>query len=535
VRRRHQINSQLDPRVLYPGLRMGLGVPTGLPDFASLIAQEPSAATAWTQVQNQINVENAGNPANAQALLGTASQQFYTTWTQLSQNYPASSISDLQTISDAAGALMMNTSTIAGAVQNVQGLIQGAQSGNVPEIVQSVTGTIVSGIGLEVAAGAISFGAGAAIVAGLELADAAFQALFGQSQPAATICGNNLSAAPTFAVNCTWTFGQIIKGGPGTSGKTNPYWRRFPEAFNKNDLWWYGNRTNGVYTPVNSSEAAQAGLIGYPSSTTWTSGLSSDTWSMSLADITNNYRPIDAAFPQFHQFECDLAAVNPAASLPDLGGTFTGTVLGLSVSTVYSQSQVAFAKFVQAFYAAWKANAEYAINGLAPQSDAAVLAQTIKFWNDAHPSAGAADYAINPKNTAQDAYQTDVASPGTSCSGDLGSHYYYLQMLLPELLANNYPTVPFNASGGIVIHAGAIGSQIGNKILPITVAPPVAAGSDGSALKGVAYGAAAVAAASLLGTAVYARATKKSYGSVWKGIWGKTGGRVHLPKSGGRR
>lgn len=56
---------------------------------------------------------------------------------------------------------------------------------------------------------------------------------------------------------------------------------------------------------------------------------------------------------------------------------------------------------------------------------------------------------------------------------------------------------------------------------------------DSSSVAGVAstvaIGAAAVAGAALLGTAIYARIKHKPYKQVWQGIWQHTGGRVHAP------
>jgi hypothetical protein len=280
---------------------LGAAGPGGIPDFSTLISTVPSAATPG----------------------------------------------DLSNISNAAGSLLMNTSTIAGAVQNVEGLIQGATSGNSAEIVQALTGTMVSGLGLAIGAGAVSFGVGAAIVAGLEIAAAVFGQIFNQTAPVATLCGTNLNFSYNIAVGCVCSTGQVVKGGPGTNGTVNQYWRRFPEPSNQADAWWF--------QPVT--------LLNWSSK--WTSGASSDQWYAIAPDgpLGTQLRPIDLAFPQYHQLECDLNAVAAAASLPDGGGQLTGAFAAIAalqgLPQTYSANDVALAKFVQAYFAAWKAAQEY--------------------------------------------------------------------------------------------------------------------------------------------------------------------------------
>jgi len=411
-----------------------IGAGGGIPDFATLITSVPQAGSSWNGVNAQLTAEGNGPGTAVNAV---AQQNFYMTWTQLQQQTGAATSADLTTVSNAAGSLLMNTSTIAGAVSNVEGLIAGATSGNTTAIVQSFTGAIVSGIGLEVAAGSISLGVGAAIVFGLEIAAAAFSQLFGQSAPAATVCNSQLSYVPTIVVGCTWTAGAEIKGGPGTGGHPNPYWRRFPEPSRTGDSWWF---------------QAHAPLFD-----TWTSGSSSDQWGYdnSAAEQASAPRPIDAAFRVYHQLECDVRAVAMVAVLPDGGGPYVSITNGLPGFATARPSDVAFARFIMAYFAAWKANQEYAFNGLRPPSDdGTVLAQVAKFWNDAHESAGAGDYTIAPRNTNQDAYQTDPVTPTATCEGNLTDEYYYVQMLLPYVTAQ-LPNPPTDSNGNLTIHTGA--------------------------------------------------------------------------------
>lgn len=512
-----QINSQLAPRRV-----RGLGAagPGGIPDFSTLISAVPSAATSWGQVNAQITAEGGGGGGVLQA----AQSNFYQTWMQLSQQQPSATSGDLSKISGAAGSLLMNTSTIAGAVQNVEGLIQGATSGNSAEVVQALTGTMVSGLGLAIGAGAVSFGVGAAIVAGLEIAEAVFGQLFNQAQPVATLCNAGLNFSYNIAIGCVCSTGQVVKGGPGTGGATNPYWRRFPEPSNPADAWWF--------QPVSS----------FTWSSKWTSGQSSDQW---YAIVTNGalgsqLRPIDLAFPQYHQLECDMNAASFAASLPDGGGTLAApfsTIAALQgLPQSYSANDVALAKFMQAYFAGWKAAQEYAINGIPPSpsanlDDASVLAQVVSFWNTSRQTDQTV--TIQRRNTSQNAYKTDPVPFPQTCQGTLGNEYFYVQMLLPYVAANLQSALPLSG-GSLVINSG---SKIAVPLAPGTVRvlpigprakAPVKASSSMSATTVVA-GTAAALAAGALAAVLYARHKHVPVKTVLRSTWNKTGGRIHVP------
>ena len=456
----------------------------GITDFDSLIANVPEASQAWSGVQNQFNAEGGA----AAGVIAVAQQNYYDAFHQLTStlNVLPNSAQGLLQAGSAAAGLVINSSTIGGAVQNVSSLISAVESGAPAVIVQSFTGVLVSGLGLAIAAGAVSFGVGAAIVLGIEVVADVLEGVLGAATPpAATICGYNLTQKPTFIVDCVWTYGQAVTGGPHS-----PYWRKFPRPAVSGDAWWFAE--------------------GPPPVTTWSSGQSSDKWGYAgglLLGATPT-RPIDSAFTVYHQLECDLNAVAAVAALDPAAG---GTVQGLfgTPPQNYGPDQVAFARFVRAYMTAWMANQEYALNGLTAQDDGIVLTQLVQFWNAAHETGDT--FAIAPRSTASG--RGDVVSGGTPCQGGFESEYYYVQMLVGDLGRSNPSAL---TSGALVINTGL------QKNVPLVTAvgsggaaavnPP----SSTTAVPVVVVGGAAAAAG---GVWLYSYLTRQTFQAVVKSVW----------------
>jgi hypothetical protein len=309
-----------------------------LGDFPSLAAQIPGLATAGAQIAAQLHAEGQAQGQSAtdiQDRIGTA------------QNALAQTYSDITTSSSAfqlpidgpGGALdvaqkyVTSAYTIVGAVDAVGGLAAAAASGNPAAIEQAgsvIVGTIV---GLAAAAGAISAGVGAVIVAGAGLVIEGLTALFSHAPPAATVCGNDLSAVPSIVVGCAFSISATRRAPKSVN------WRPFPEP--KIDPIWY-------------AAPASAGVGGYYTSSSWRG----DDWSGGFSH--NPDRVIDRAFPDFRTLEAENAGNghNPI----DL--------------------------FRAAFFVAWKANKAFALNGLTPQDDWQVLSYVTRTWNNAHHGSG---------------------------------------------------------------------------------------------------------------------------------------------------
>jgi hypothetical protein len=482
--------------------RTGLG--GSITDFDSLVANVPEAAQAWQQVASQFASEGGGAPG----VVPEAQTNFYNAFQQLTNTLtvlPNTSQGLLQAGKAAAG-LVLNSSTLGGAVDNITSLIGAVESGAPAAIVQSFTGVLVSSIGLAVAAGSVSFGIGAAIVVGIEIVASVVSSLFGQSPPAATICGSNLQNKPTYVVGCCWTFGQAVPAGPHSI-----FWRKFPRPSVANDAWWFkSNGTGGVGD-------------GQPA-TYWTSGGSTDLWESALVlqrELPGNTsvgRPVDDAFRAYHQLECDLSAVALVGILPDTGGPYPAIDNGIPLVKIASPDDVKFARFVQAYFTAWMANQEYALNGLKPQDDALVLLQLVQFWNSAHDTSST--HAVAPRSLSSGS--GDVIGAASPCQGDFQSEYFYVQMLVGDLRHTNASALDSN--GNLVINTGA------KKNFTLAGKGRTAGGSASSgqsALVTVAEVGAGVLAVGAIGTAIYAWRTHQKFGAVvkkaasWRPHWKK--------------
>ena len=483
--------------------RAGLGG-GGIPDFGTLIATEPSAASAWSQVQTQLVAEGGPNSV----VIPVAQQHFYNAWTQLNDGFPGSNAQGIADISNAAMNLTLQNNSVAAAGSLVSSLVQGATSGNPVAVMQAFTGSLTAVVAADVAAGSISFGAGAAIMIGIELVGTWLDSLFSNgAPPVATVCEWNLNYQPTIVVNCAWSSdGTPIPPGygiPGNSPQSNPFWRRFPELLNptgpSDGLWYLATES-----------------VGNLADFTWTSGKSSDSWHASVPYSGKPARPIDSAFPQFHQLECDAAAAAPIAALPDGGGTLTITPPSVPplpppppIIVDYSSDDVHLARFIMAYFGAWKANAEYALNGLQPKyaDDAAVLVHLYALWQSAHQPG--ATRTITPRNNDIQAYENDVIVYPQPCGGSFSTEYWYISMLLNKA----------GAAGGLTINTGPK-LNFGN------VGTPGPGSSSSSTTSKLAYGVAAAAALIAAGIGVQAYRKHQSYGSVAKSAYSKTIGRA---------
>ena len=297
------------------------GFGAGIVDFQAYMQALPSFASSWNDIQAQLTQEGAGlNQVVA------AQTSFTNAYEQLSSQFGA--VGD-DAITGAHAFVAMGQ-TVVGAASTVAGLIQTAESGSAPAITQAFTGVMVS---LAIATGAVSAGIGAAIVAGVGLILSALGSLglFGGGG-GTQICGATVSPPPDLVVGCMpiWVTGAAdpnsppVRQQPGTFG-----WRSFPVE----------GVDTGWFTAAPPYEPYVGGGMG---TVTW-KGLSGEYYGVGV-------RAVDYAFPNYARVASDVA-----------GGDFQ-----------------------KAFFAAWKGNAEYALNGLKPQPDAQVLVHMLRLWNKSH-------------------------------------------------------------------------------------------------------------------------------------------------------
>jgi hypothetical protein len=308
-------------------------------DYPSLAAQIPGLATAGAQIAAQLHAEGAAQGQSAtdiQDRIGTAQNALAQTYSDITSSSSAFQLP----IDGPGGALdvaqkyVTSAYTVVGAVDAVGGLAAAAASGDPAAIEQAgsvIVGTIV---GLAAAAGAISAGVGAVIVAGVGLVIEGLTALFSHAPPAATVCGSELSQVPTIVVGCAFSMSATRRAPKSVN------WRPFPEPTVAADAPWYA--------------PPSVGGLQYFTSFTWRG----DDWSGGFSSSPD--RAIDRAFPDYQAIaqENTGSGTNPI----DL--------------------------FRAAFFVAWKANRAFALNGLTPQDDWQVLSYVTRTWNNAHAGSG---------------------------------------------------------------------------------------------------------------------------------------------------
>lgn len=250
-------------------------------------------------------------------------------------------------------------------------------------------------IGAATAAGALSAGVGALIVGGVGVALGLLQQV-GLFGPTAP--------ARQWAIrvgNAGSFDAQVIQ--PGSQA-----WRHFPKPGSSADAPWY-------------------------SMTTQLTGPPNFNWKGSTAGTTVSWGalftpPIESAFPSLKYFSCQTV---PAA-LHD---------------------------FNAAFYSAWIANQEYALNGLQVQSDVVVLQHLLRLWNRSHTASSYVDVApaaLGPAPTWDSStHPGQVVMGGDGGPGVVrchGSGPPYFASLVQAAINANDPNI---VSGKLRVHTGA--------------------------------------------------------------------------------
>ena len=475
-----QLNWQLSPR---PRRKLGLG--EGIP-FEQWV-QDPSsqAAQAWDQIQAQLVAEGAPSDALTAAKGAFADAINQAT---IGLNIP------VEEAINNAKSYVLTGQTILGYVKTVQGLVNEAQGIHDAQTALAFTGTLIGTTAtIATAAGAVSAGVGAAIVAAAGAIIAVLEELLGPGKPPAgtQVCGGfycqnaDFTVGPTSLGGCVCGWGTAIA--PGSAD-----WRSFPDYSKAEDKIWF----------------------------TWSASDVEFDWGKS-ANVAHyksraGYRPIDAAFQAYNHLEADFGF--------PFGGKFQPLPYILN-------------EFNMAWISAWKANAAYALNGLKPQDDGAVLMRLLRTWNQAHEDSSVFLLApvpvtpiqavlpvVNPYNPAT----TTFRPPFTT----------YLEMIANKITAStNDPSLV--RDGKLLIHTGPrktppVASVGGGGTQPYYggggdkgSTTPTAGGSGSSAAATVAKTAGGVGLVTVLGIGAFAlvkhvafaKAAEKLYdASIGKGV-----------------
>ena len=304
-------------------------------DFNALNTPGSQFAGAWAPVQNQLLTE--GNALGSTAMT-TAKNAFATQYLALTQG---AGVMNIASALQGAQGYVLGAQTVYGAVQNVSNLAAMANGGNVAGALEGFTGLLVAAA----VAGGVSAGIGAAIIGVVDGVLAIMQkvGLFGSPPTGTQVTPGFYCTGASFAIPRTDPFGgtasccvwaspaQIV---PGSLG-----WRSFPDPNAPADAVWFTPTTAQQFQWGQATFGTPGGLDGG-----------------SAIVNSNPVRPIDWAFPQYHALECMPSGTD-------------------AVSQLYA-----------VFFAAWRLNAAYALNGLTPQKDAQVLLQVLELWNRAHPA-----------------------------------------------------------------------------------------------------------------------------------------------------
>jgi hypothetical protein len=487
-------------------------IDTGQTDFNSLVQNSSFGSLvqqAWGPVQQQMLAEglDPSNPLDA-ANLNTAQGMFANAYNQLTQQMGVEATSAMQ----AAAQYVQTGKTIAGAVQTVVSLIKQAEG--VQDIqgacnfVGSLMGTVVTAA---IASGAVTAGIGAAITAVVGVTIALIEAAWpGNPQPAGQlICAQTgpqgaqiYCSGASFTVGCICCFshapiGQTTPIGPGTS-----VWRDFPNPTDPNDAGWF--QYVGVIGQPQSATGpfggptAGAGAPGYtyplqgaPTAGNAPQGLGvwkNATWSTPFAGM----RTIDGAFPNYRQLEYELTVPfgNEVEPCPP-----------------------ALVDFGKAFFAAWKSNQAFALNGLKPIPDEQVLLQTLAMFNRSHD--GSTTYEI----TADYSNATVMPPPQLAATGVLdptpaSPFIPYVRMIAYSAIgdpsAKNFRDpksgnlLVLNPSGdggrgSLIVHTGAQKTPPNAALLPNLSTPAMKSGGTASSSSTATVATVAVAGAALAG------------------------------------
>jgi hypothetical protein len=510
--------------VRMPSARLpGVGHPrAGLGDITS----QPQYQAAVQSLTNQLTLEGQSSFDIASAVQGMGD-----TFDQLNQQ-----MSGTDALNSALN-YTLGAKSYGAAVDMVGGLVAAAAGAEPPaELLQTFSGVMV---GVMVLAGGVSAGVGAAIVAAVAVVVGILQQLgFFPGQPTGTALPDcpgitYTGQGPSYklplpgfngASNVVYAWPDPYWQGSNTGLQPGaPFWRKFPVQVTTGnpeaalDFFWF--------TPLNTQGIS---VENWPQNLSWRP--SNDSKPLSLFFCTPNtslgspfaygFRLIDAAFPLYHQMECETS-IGEQMFVPIVGGPNVEVIQSLT-------------SFDAAFFAALQINWAWALNGLKPPgTDIDVLIHTIYTWNRAHaPGHG---WDIQPDNTSQ-----PWMANGTACSGNPP---WYAAILASNAGASQHPDGVLSADGTKLhintgspkpfslksqgINLGKGGINLGGSGAP---APP--ASSSTSTLANIAIGTVTAVGVTAAGLAVYSYATKQRYLRVLETLWGdtKSGARTGVRK-----
>jgi hypothetical protein len=296
---------------------------SGIADFNVFYQADPSFASAWNQVNAQLNIEGS-----LTSDIEVAKASFADAFVQLPQlNADLHGLG----IADAAKSFVMAARTVAGAVQTVQGFVDAGAGRPRDEIVLGFMGSMIGTLTTAaIGAGAVTAGVGAAIVVGAGVAVSAIESILG-GPPQGPGCQRGYSA--DFKVDNVCATGQKVSPAAGD-------WRSFPDRNSPGDAGWFQDFGKGGGIDWKGAH------YGYD-----LNGANPSGYERFL---------LDYAFENYQSFELYAQGQVAAGGTPGLPD------------------------FLRALAAAWRSNAEFGLNGVVMQPDVQVLIHVVRKWNRSH-------------------------------------------------------------------------------------------------------------------------------------------------------
>jgi hypothetical protein len=354
----------------------------GTQDFNALMSTDPSLGdphfqAAWSDVKKQLVAEGTTELTGAKLAMTNA---FYGAIENGIGVKPAEAAA-------AAKKFVIIGQTVLGQVGVIQNLIASTQGKlTLAQEVQIGQQFVGSMIGIMAALAPATAGIGTIIVAAIMIAVEVMKAagLLGSSEtPAGGWLPNWVGGAQPMLTRPDFTVGGMgAWAATVTPGAAN--WRQFPKLKD----WPGGGTGAGWNTPSNlgnwfSIPAASGDLRmgagwwkdgffgirgpGQPQTYDSTQPAANVAW--------GGTRPIDVAFPDYGKLiDANNTGDNPFLVMDLLGIPHNGPT---------------GSDFGSAYIAAWKANAEYALNGLKSKSSSEVLLNFLRVWNGTHATSGA--------------------------------------------------------------------------------------------------------------------------------------------------
>jgi hypothetical protein len=380
------------------------------------------------------------------------------TWTSLTTNQFGV---DPEHAMTAARDFTLAAQTISGSVATVEGLVNAAggviSTQQVVQISNMFVGTM---IGLAAAAGAVSAGVGAVIVSAIAIAANVIESFLGSS-PGIEVCpGVTCNPTPNWVINCHCVWGQA-------ASPSSLAWRPFPTGSE-----WY---------TVGATAFLRDQITGQTNMEVDGAGLGQGIFA------SQAHRPIDMIFPQYAELEQAPPSI--------------------------------LAAFHAAFVAAWKANQEYAINGLKVQDDSAVLFHMVRVWNRSHSQGTPFELSSSVTGSYEATLVNDLLY-SNSQSTDLNDY-----ISGTSLLVYTGPAITFGG-GQKVIALHLTPPSPNSPIMAVGPASSVATSAGMSTGSKIALSVAVVGAAAAGGVGIWAFVTHQGYGQAWSRVWRKSGGKL---------